>query len=292
MSRLFRAPGKVVLVGEYAVLDGAPAVVAAVDSGVACRTTPADDRVVSTPGDESFVQAALDRTAAPPARYAFESWNPSSTPTKAGLGGSASAVVCAVLAARSLAGQPVAPATLYALGFDAHRAVQGSGSGIDVAASAWGALLRFRHREVEPLHLDLEPVVVWSGRSAKTGPRVETYRAWADRERFVEASTEIVQAFTDDPIEALRRGRRLLAEMSEVAGIDWRTDALDRLADLAEAFGGAAKPSGAGGGDCAVGLFPDAKAARAYRRACAEEGFTVLDVRLAPGAHEVPRDEP
>ena len=81
MTRVFRAPGKLVLVGEYAVLDGAPAVVAAVDRGVACAVSPAPDRRIETPGDARFARATLETLGAPPARYRFSDWNPSPTAT-------------------------------------------------------------------------------------------------------------------------------------------------------------------------------------------------------------------
>ena len=60
MSRTILAPGKLMIAGEYAVLDGAPALVLAVDRGVKCSVTPADTLSISTPdGDDRFVRPAL-----------------------------------------------------------------------------------------------------------------------------------------------------------------------------------------------------------------------------------------
>lgn len=282
---IFVAPGKVVVLGEYAVLDGAPAIVAAVDSGVACEVTPSHDIEVSTPGDDRFVRPALDAAAALPARYAFTDWNPPETATKAGVGGSAAAVVCALLAAWSLQGEAPSPPRLHEVGHRVHHAVQGTGSGIDVAASAYGGLVWFEGGSATPMDLALEPVVVWSGRSADTAPRLAAYLSWSDRADFVARSAQIVHAFAEDPIRALRDARHALEAMAERAGLDYRTPALDRIAALAEGLGGAAKPSGAGGGDVAVALLPDPAAAARFREACAEARLQVLPVRLAPGAH-------
>ncbi len=287
MRRLFRAPGKVVLLGEYAVLDGAPAVVAALDRGVSCTVTPADAVEIDTPADDRFARAALSQAEAPPARYTFQDWNPPATETKAGLGGSAAAAVVAVLAARALRGAPTDAASLFADALAAHRDVQGSGSGIDVAASAFGGVSRFEGGAITPLPVPPHLVVVWSGQSARTGPRVQRYLAWNGRAAFVAASTACVARFAEAPIDALADARRHLEAMAEAAGLDYRTPALDRIAAFAAERGGAAKPSGAGGGDVAVALLPDPEAAAAFRAACDAEGLTVLSVRVCEGAHEV-----
>jgi phosphomevalonate kinase len=287
-ARRFVAPGKVVVLGEYAVLDGAPALVLAVDRGVSCTVTPAGARHVETPGsDDRFVGPALDAAEAPAARYHFAPTRDPGSGAKVGLGGSAAATTVAVLAALAISGRSHHASALFALARPVHRQVQGSGSGIDVAASAYGGLLRYVEDRPEPLPAPTwSPTIVWSGASARTGPRVERYRAWTDRASFVARTTELVAAFAEAPVPALRRARRLLEAMATAAGVDYRTPALDRIADLAEAHGGAAKPSGAGGGDIAIAIIPDPDARVAFVRACADEGLVEVPVDLAPGAQE------
>lgn len=272
------APGKLVLAGEYAVLDGAPAVVLAVDRGVRCDAHPSSTLTWDTPGDDRFVRAALHD--APPARYAFTDDHPAGTATKAGFGGSAAATVAAVAAAWTVAGRTLDLTELHARAFAVHRGVQGSGSGVDVAASVWGGCLELRGGAVRPLPV-VHPVVVWSGTSARTGPRVARYLAWSGREDFVSASTEVVEAFADDPVAALRASRALLADMAERAGVAWATPALDAITALAEHHGGAAKPSGAGGGDSAVALFPTSRESEAFAAAIVSAGYTVIPVQPA-----------
>lgn len=288
MTRRFTAPGKVVLLGEYAVLDGAPALVAAVDRGVRCVVEPADALGWSVPHDDRFVAAALRAARAPAAHYAFSDARPTATTSKVGFGGSAAATVAATLAARSLANASTDPATLGARAAAVHHAVQGSGSGVDVAASAWGGVLRFRAGSAIPVD-PVDPVVIWSGRSARTGPRVARYLSWdpAARAAFAARSTELVDAFPAGPIDAFRGALRLLIEMAAACDLDYRTPELDRIAALAEQHGGAAKPSGAGGGDCAVALLPDPDARRAFLTAVDRDpDLTVIPARLAAGAHE------
>ncbi len=274
------APGKLVLVGEYAVVDGGPALVLAIDRGVSCDARPGGSSlVIETPdGDDRFVRPALQGNRG---TFRFGLWNPVGLPGKPGFGGSAGACVAACVAA----GRPATDA--YAL----HHAVQGSGSGVDVAAAVHGGMIRFQAGGAAPA-APVRPVVVWSGASAKTGPRVERYRAWAERAAFVAESAELVDAFPDDPVSVLDEAGALLAAMAAAADLDYLTPALAHIRDLARAHGGAAKPSGAGGGDCAVALFDDPDDEAAFVSACAESGLPVIPVAVAPGARRVPAGPP
>ncbi len=274
---LATAPGKLVLMGEYAVLDGAPALVLAVHRGVGCAVElggPAST-VVPPGGDDRYARAALEAVGAPPGRYRFFDLDPCDLPGKPGFGGSAAATVAAVLA-----GGGKGPEA-----FAVHRRVQGGGSGIDVAASLHGGLIRFQAGEVTRL-APVQPAVVYSGQPASTGPRVRCYQAWsgAGREAFVRGSAELVERFVSEPIRALADAGALLAAMAEAAGIAYLTPGLERIAAIAREHGGAAKPSGAGGGDSAVALLPDAASTRAFEEACRAEGLVVIPVRPAPGA--------
>ncbi|MCA9567839.1 MAG: hypothetical protein KC656_08350, partial [Myxococcales bacterium] len=206
------APGKLVVLGEYAVLDGAPCLALAVRNGVVCNVSHAATRTIRTPdGDDRFVRAALDALPAPAATYAFRDAMPLDLPDKPGLGGSAAAVVAALVAG----GCP--PDRLLPLALEVHRAVQGSGSGIDVATSATGGAIRFEEGRVTPSSIPA-PVVVYSGSSARTGPRVQAYRAWAARQPFVDASAALVDRFPSEPIATVREAWRLLCGMAEAAG--------------------------------------------------------------------------
>lgn len=273
MTRVVRAPGKLVLVGEYAVLDGGGAIVAAVDHGVQCTVTPGPLQIV-TPGDDRFVRAAL--RDAPPAMYTFSDWNPVDLGgAKPGFGGSAAATVAAVIAA------DLPPRRAY----EAHVEVQGSGSGVDVFASLLGDVRTFP----DGLSVECPPLLaVWSGQSAKTGPRVTRYQAWRRRDQFVEWSRTIVRRFSFEPIAAFAEAYDLLKMMAESAGIDYDTPAHARIAALAADHGGAAKPSGAGGGDVAVACLPDLDALDAFGAACAAEGLLPIPVQIVPGAWSGP----
>lgn len=269
------SPGKLMIAGEYAVLDGAPAIVLAVDRGVQCDILVHDSLRIETPdGDDRFVRPPLEGHIG---HYRFSDWNPTGLPEKPGFGGSAAACVAACLAS----GRPGSDA------LEIHRSVQGGGSGADVLASAMGGMIRFHQGSATPL-TPIRPVVIWSGQSAKTQPRVEHYLGAADREAFVRESTAIVDAFPDDPLAMLAENAQLLMHMSVETGLPYMTPALASIRTLAKQFGGVSKPSGAGGGDCAVALFPDPDAEAAFVAELERRDRTHIPIAVAGPAALMP----
>lgn len=323
-----RAPGKLFLLGEYAVLDGCPAVVAAVDRHVTARVS------VGAPGSEVCIEAQehgvmrFDARNAPPEdgplRFVIAAWRGvaeqcpwltertvsivvSSTlddplAGKSGLGGSAAVVVATTAALRAAAELPADAEAdrraLLATALAAHRRAQGgAGSGADVAASVTGGAIVFEPRgealpAVTPLPwpAGARLLAAWSGEPASTPALVREYRARAAApghtaflERTRKAVTDFVGALREGRLapDAVNEAGDALARLGADLGLPIMTPALRALVDRARACGAAAKPSGAGGGDCAVALAPDARTAAAVERSWAAGGFTVLDLGLA-----------
>ena len=71
---IFFAPGKLVIAGDYAILDGAPAISIAVNRGVKCIVSSGQGIVTPT-GDKRFVQPALSGLETE-RRFVFEDENP------------------------------------------------------------------------------------------------------------------------------------------------------------------------------------------------------------------------
>jgi phosphomevalonate kinase len=282
-----RVPGKVVLLGEYAVLDGAPAIVAAVDCGVIGRYSPGPTLQIEAPDDRYVGPALLD---APAGTYAFFGWNPTATPTKPGLGSSAAATVAAVVLAQRARGMSAEPDYIFARAALVHHRVQGSGSGIDIAASTFGGILHFQSGEVEQVHVDIGERlgVAFVGGSSATGPRAVAYRAAPDRGAFVNRSTAIVAGWAADPIGAFAEACDNLADLDRRIGLGWWLPAYGPVLAAARAHGGAAKPSGAGGGDVVVALFPDSQRRDAWRSDLPALGAIPLDLHVATGACGIP----
>lgn len=183
--RSARVPGKILLTGEYAVLDGAPAIVAAVDRFVECRVMPAQTFEVRgmglcwREGGPQVVGLGFAREALAVARryllgrgielaaHAFELTDDLRAPDgqKLGLGGSACVTVAVVEAALAIAAAEGGEARLTArsrarerdrifkLAALAHARAQGKiGSGVDVAAASFGGLILTRRFEQAPFH--------------------------------------------------------------------------------------------------------------------------------------------
>lgn len=291
-----RAPGKVVVTGAYSVLEGAPAIVAAVDRYVTADTELVGDRLT----DE--VRAAGITTP-----IWFDATALRQDDRKLGLGSSA-AILVACLAAKSLdrfgsvppeqlAQRVFAPALL------AHRIAQAGGSGIDVAAACFGGVLEYRKGNAEPEFQSLEPLTgltleVWASRSAaSTREMLERVRELRQRDPAThqrdlsaqaDAATDTVRAWRSHDTKAIIRGccaqRHALARLGGDAGIPIVTKEVAALADLAEQQSAAVLPAGAGGGDIAlyVGEGPSDALTDALRRF----GHTRLSMRLgAPGVH-------
>jgi phosphomevalonate kinase len=131
------APGKLVLTGAYAVLEGAPAIAVAVSRGAYADSS----RVASAPTPE--VRAALGEASAPhvDASAMFHDAR------KLGLGASAAIVVATLAALEAGSGSALADFSvrerLFATARDAHARAQVGGSGVDVAASVHGGAIRY-----------------------------------------------------------------------------------------------------------------------------------------------------
>lgn len=269
MSRA-RAPGKLVLSGAYAVLSGAPALVAAVDRYVLADTArPANFQAPE-------VLAALREDGAGSAQAApwYDASELRDGGQKLGLGSSA-AIVVASLAALELDTQPnltddALCALVYQRALVAHRAAQGGGSGVDVAASAHGGVLSARRvagalelsRVALPSALYFE---VWAcsaaastaeflARIRELGVRDPSlHRARLDAQaRAAEAALRaVLSGSATDFVTAVAEQVAALGALGEAASVPIVTAEHGELAALAAAHGAAFLPAGAGGGDVA-----------------------------------------
>lgn len=266
------APGKLVLSGAYSVLEGQPAIVTAVSRYVVADGT----RPASFLAPE--VVAAVGEARAP--FYDVSALREGEL--KLGLGSSAAIVVASlsaleadVLAAEN-ADQAPSDHSLATRVFEpalvAHRKAQGGGSGIDVAAAAYGGtLVAVRGANgaltLRPVTVPSELVfTVWfSGQSASTAQFLAQVRALASRDpalhrRLLDAqgaaARDAVTALdTRDGsafVEALRGQLAALTALGDAAGIPIVTAEVRSLRELAAAEGAVVLPSGAGGGDVAI----------------------------------------
>lgn len=260
------APGKLILFGEYAVLEGAPAMVAAVDRRARVTIGPAPsgeihvaapnigvsakgryrrgDRRVLWSGSQS-VRRRLRLVTDIMVAFGIDDGSALTLDTsdffagqhaKFGIGSSAALTVA--LAGAIRASQGGAPPELAEL-VDAHRAVQGGrGSGVDIGAALAGAVSIYRTGQpgpsVQPAQLpdDLHWCCVFTGRSASTSAALRSLAGWrarhpGDYRRHIAALT----ATAEDGIRATERSDAA-ALLESIADYGARLDELGTAAGI------------------------------------------------------------
>lgn len=211
---------------------------------------------------------------------------------KYGLGSSGAVTVATVKALNEYYQLNLDLMTQFKLAALAHLDVQGNGSCGDIAASCFGgwiAFSTFDHQwvienygklpiaelvQMQWPDLDIRPLPIpeklrlligWTGSPASTSDLVDQVHQskkgrLQDYQTFLAQSKECVEkmivGFETDNVTLIKQmialNRQLLNELTAVTGVIIETPALKLLCDLAENYGGAAKSSGAGGGDCGI----------------------------------------
>jgi phosphomevalonate kinase len=316
-----RAPGKLVALGEYAVLEGAPAVVLAVDRyveavvdrspGGECRlAVRAADTVearfaAGTPSGAALVDLVTSVVAPRLPWFAtIDSQALFAGSAKLGLGSSA-AVLCAwaaALSAYARASGIETPQLQVAELIDLHRRFQGGkGSGLDVAASYTGGAITFSLDaaglpQIGSVRLpnSVGFAGIFAGRSASTPGLVAHYRAWRrDRPREAEALMRRLAALAEAGCAALLGNDAAqwldafaaygggLQELGHAIGADIVTAEHRAIGAEAQRHGVAYKVSGAGGGDLGLACGADSERLAAFRQSVHDRGFRVINVSLA-----------
>jgi len=287
------APGKIFLVGEYAVLEEGPAVLAAVSRHAVAQYVPGMDPMSDVVREAvRLARAEIGETASalPAGSVLVNTDDFRQGDQKLGLGSSAATAVATVGAVFESAGISVDKnrAQVFNVAYAAHLAAQGgAGSGADVAAAAHGGLIKVERQAtgaplVEPLvpPTGLHLVVFWTGQPVSTTTMIEgvqkfaTNDATAYREmiddlhdtaaRFV---AEIRSGSATGAVAAAGRYGARLAILGAAASVPIVTHAFTRASELAKELGGVAKPSGAGGGDIGIAMFATPETARLFARA-------------------------
>lgn len=303
------APGKVILLGEHAVVYGHPALAGALAAGVEVEVVAGEGRLrvpawslVLGPGEGgtslalawAAIQAAMARLPGyrPPAVDLVARFG---VPTGAGLGSSAALSVAAARALGEAAGRPLAVDEQLQVAMAAETVFHGRPSGIDHAVAAQGGFGLFTRRDgLRPLRASAGvPLVIGNtGRERDTRGRVARVA-----ELSAERPDETARRFT--AIEALVKraaaaivagdlgtlGGALNDNQVELAALEVSCDEIERMCALAREAGAlGAKLTGGGGGGCVIALAPGREPA--VRSAWERAGFASFETRVggAPGA--------
>jgi len=265
--------GKVILLGEHAVVHGQPALVAGMRAGVRAHASPGRGALVAPAwgmevevGDDSLpgqaVARLLQRLQAP---KDLDFWLECEVPARAGLGSSAamSVAIARAVAARTGADDAAALAAVA----DAESVFHRKPSGIDAAAASRGGLGCYdKQKGWQTLscdtHFDL--CVGLSGKSHDTGTLVAGVGQLCETTpvagRLIETLGELARAGT----QALVAGEiAALARIFNMAhgllgGLGVSCPELDDLVHTARAAGAeGAKLTGAGGGGAVIAIAGD-----------------------------------
>ena len=321
-----KAPGKLYIAGEYAVVEnGYPAILVALDQFVTCsieESAAEVGKIISRQyhnnalqwyrlGEQmvvdnrdnpfSYILSAIKVTEEYARSFARElrifdlhidSQLDSDSGKKYGLGSSAAVTVATVKALCHFYNLPVTKDEIFKLAAIAHFEVQGNGSLGDVAASVYGGWIAYHSFDRQWLaqqrkYLDLRTLVDlpwpdlkieslkapsnlqlligWTGKPASTSQLVDKISLFKARQQkeyrqFFEDSKHCIQrmveGFHNADLESIkneiRYNRELLKQLGTNSGVHIETPVLNKLCQIAEDFGGAAKTSGAGGGDCGI----------------------------------------
>lgn len=286
-----RANGKVVLLGEHAVVYGVPAIAAGISRGAEAEARPAPASTLciaehrAAVGDGSELGRAFEALLAALGAGPLAVEARSELPAGAGLGSSAAlavAIARAVLAAE--ARDPNAALVLSAASAW-ERVFHGNPSGIDAAAAANDGCISFdKSLGARPLALarDLVLAIGIAGPPASTKLMVENVA------RLRERRTALVDQ-TFDAIAALVKNAELCLQAGDLPGLGslmnynqmllsglfLSTEGIERCCALSREAGAlGAKLTGAGGGGAVVALCDrDAEPILATWRAAGIECF-------------------
>jgi len=266
-----RANGKVILLGEHAVVYGVPAIAAGIERGVEATASAAESSTLrigerhASVADESELGRAF---AALLTSLGAQNWHVEANlelPPGSGLGASAALGVAIARAVLSAQGAPADSTRVLAAAAAWEGVYHGNPSGIDAAAAAHsGCLLFDKLNGPRPLTLarDLVLAIGLAGPPASTKLMVESVAR--QRERRPELFEKALQA-----IRALVGNAKLCLEAGDLPGLGSlmnynqmllsgmfvSTEGIERCCALAREAGAlGAKLTGAGGGGAVLAL--------------------------------------
>ncbi|MBN2685889.1 MAG: hypothetical protein JXR40_11470 [Pontiellaceae bacterium] len=273
------APGSLMLLGEHAVLHGHPALVCAIDRFITVRLTPREDNLLTIDSVLGQYEAPLDALVDHASfRFVLQAIRQNSAvlpggfdlaietefSSDIGFGSSAAVTVATHAALACFCGRPFDRETLFAAALETVHAVQGRGSGADLAAAVFGGVVSYTTKPFfDPVSLSLPLTAVYCGYKTPTPEvirRVEALHA-ADPQKVEQIYDEIgrsapraVACLRARDFEGFGAVLNRNQELMDAMGVN-TPELAEIVAVLQQADGVyGAKISGSGMGDCAVGI--------------------------------------
>lgn len=287
--------GKVILLGEHAVVHGYPAIAVGIDKGARAEALPAErDLLLLEPWDLTLApdpegQEPLQRAFAAvlrqyESRPALEVHVSAELPAGAGLGCSAAIGVAVIDAIDEALRLSRSRAELGEAALVWEEVFHGNPSGIDNTMSAVGGVALFvRGEPLRPIRAKkpLCLVVGYSGESSSTKEMVASVQRQlgGDPDRvgktFVAIETLVRNAtLAIEAGDLVALGQLLELNHRLLSSLMLSTTKIEAMCEIARDAGAlGTKITGAGGGGCMFALAPDLDAAERIREALGAEAF-------------------
>ncbi len=275
------APGSLMLLGEYAVLYGKPALVCAVDKRIAVTLTPRTDETIEihSASHGHHVTTLSQLTIEKPFHFVLGALKHYQTrlrrgcnieitsefSDKVGLGSSAAVTAATLAAIITWLNIKISPIELIRQGRTVIRQVQGTGSGADIAASVFGGIVGY---QPQPLMAEkfstLHPLsVIYAGFKTPTVEAIkQVQQTFSTRPQLFRHLQNGIGQCALDGIQYVRQAdwtklgeiMTIQQGMMESLGVSMPLlrDLIEKLHQQPGMLG--AKISGSGLGDCVIGL--------------------------------------
>ena len=300
------ASGKIILLGEHAVVYGRPALAAPIPLAVEARVVDSTDTVLLIPrwgieqrvppmsenpqGVTGILALLLERLDLASRALTIEAFP--NVPRAMGLGGSSALAVAVIRALSDHFKLDLSNERVNELAFECERAAHGTPSGVDNTIATYGSTLLFENngspsfQEVRPAG-SVSIAIGISGKESLTATTVAQVRkAWERQPERYERIFDQIGDLTRAGTEALQDGAyQELGELMNLCqgylnALQVSTPELEELIHIARRRGAVgAKLTGGGGGGSVIALCPDG--ADDVVDAMQNSGFEALSFELA-----------
>ncbi len=290
------APGKLMLLGEHAVVYNRPCLVTAVNQRMKVTVElirlqefylDAPDVKISgykkniahlgvgeIPKGAQFVEIAIKNffihTKVQIEKHGLYIKTASEFSSQFGFGSSSASTVCIVKALAELFKKNLSNKEIFEIAYKTVLDIQGKGSGFDIAAAIYGGTLYFLTggKKIESISISRLPLIVgYCGVKADTVTLMNQVKAkfTGNENRLEEIYTSIKhlvekanKAIKNEEWQEMGKAMNGNQELLQELGVSIpKLDEMINAAKNAGAYG--AKLSGAGGGDCMIALVPEEK---------------------------------
>ena len=298
------ACGKIILLGEHAVVYGRPAIALPIPLAVEAAIRKGGDGInvviprwgveqkvrVTNPGFTGIIAQMLEQLGLDKENMTIEVFP--HIPRAMGLGGSSALAVAIIRAIDHAYKLGLNDGRINELAFECEKAAHGTPSGVDNTVATYGSPLYYQRRDEQPLFSTvklgqpLELVIGMTGKESLTADTVARVRdSWQQYPERYETIFDQIGHLTMSASDAVKSGQ--LNELGELMNLchgylnalQLSTPELEEMIHVARQNGAVgAKLTGGGGGGSMIALCPDSSAP--VKAAIEAAGFRTLAITL------------